>query len=147
MRLQLKNISREPESEEYCAHTFDLGNRRAIFRKAKITPKKVGQFVTLWKRTQNGITQPFAFSDTFDFVIVYVKFENRKGQFIFPKAVLLQHGIISGPSKEGKRGFRIYPFWDNATNGQAMKTQQWQRNYFLEITTDTDLETAKRLYC
>jgi len=44
------NLHQEPESAEYCAYTFDLNNRRITFRLAKITPTKIGQFVTLWKR-------------------------------------------------------------------------------------------------
>lgn len=144
--LDLKAVSKEPESGEYSAYTFDLGHRKIIFRKAKITPKKIGQFVTMWKRDQNGITQPFHFSDDFDFAIIHVAFENRYGQFVFPKSVLKQHNMISSITTEGKRGFRVYPIWNKAENKQAQKTQNWQLNYFLETNDQTDLEFAKELY-
>lgn len=145
--FELKNMSKDPESDEYSAYTFELSNRKIIFRNAKTTPKKVGQFVTFWKRNQSGITKPFELSDDFDFAIINVESENQHGQFVFPKSALLQHGIISSSSKQGKCGFRIYPIWDKATNKQAMKAQQWQRNYFLEIIPEKcNLEIAKSLY-
>src|SRR6187402_1695936 len=90
--FELKNVSKETESEEYSAHTFELDHRKIIFRNAKITPKKVGQFVTLWKRNPNGITQPFELSDNFDFAIINVNFQNHYGQFVFPKAALAEQG-------------------------------------------------------
>ncbi|EMI62760.1 MepB domain protein [Leptospira noguchii str. Bonito] len=34
--------------------------------------------------------------------------QNRTGQFIFTKDVLLRQGILNG-NKEGKLGFRVYP--------------------------------------
>ncbi len=70
------------------------------------------------------------------------------GQFIFPKSVLCQQGILTVNDKEGKRGFRVYPPWDNTINKQAIKTQKWQLNYFLDLSnfqSDT-LEKAKALY-
>lgn len=146
LRLAIKNVWKEPESQEYSAYRFDLGNRKVIFRNAKATPKKTGQFVTLWKRNPHGETQPLDCSDDFDWAIICVKSGNRQGLFVFPKPALLQHGVISGDSKEGKRGFRIYPAWDNATNSQAMKTQRWQLAYFLETATEVNLETAKKLF-
>lgn len=145
--FELKNVSKEAESDEYSAHTFELDDRKIIFRNAKTTPKKTGQFVTCWKRNAIGITQPFEFSDRFDFLIVHAHFKNRHGQFVFPKSALLKQGIISGNSKEGKRGFRIYPVWDEPANSQAQKTQKWQLGYFLETTHGIDPDFAKKLYC
>lgn len=146
LEFEMKNVCKEMESEEYCAHTFELNNRKIIFRNAKTTPKKVGQFVTLWKRNPDGITQSFELSDDFDFAIINAKSENRRGQFVFPKSVLFKQGIISDNQKQGKRGFRVYPIWDKVTNSQASKTQQWQLQYFLEITQNIDLERARLLY-
>jgi hypothetical protein len=69
------------------------------------------------------------------------------GQFIFPKTVLANKGIISKNGISGKRGIRVYPPWDVPNNKQAEKTQRWQLNYFLTIKTDgtTDLDLAKKL--
>jgi MepB protein len=40
-----------------------LNGLRVQYRVAKITPTKVGQFVTLWKRVGRGPIQPFDLSD------------------------------------------------------------------------------------
>lgn len=101
-----------------------------IQRTSKVTPKKVGQFVTLWKRNEVGITTPFSFKDDVDFVVILSKFKNKYGLFLFPKEVLIDKGIISAPSKDGKRGFRVYPEWDRPQSAQAIKTQAWQLRYF-----------------
>lgn len=138
----------ETESSEYKACYFTLNNLHVRFRKAKITPTKVGQFVTLWKRVESGVIAPFADTDSIDLVIINVVNGNQLGQFIFPKSVLCQQRILTVNDKEGKRGFRVYPPWDNTTNKQAIKTQKWQLNYFLDLSnfqSDT-LEKAKALY-
>lgn len=100
---------------------------------SKITPTKTGQFVTLWKRNSNGITEPLDSIDPFDFVIIAARFDNHFGLFIFPKHVLATQGIITHQDKSGKRGFRVYPPWDKAVNKQAMKTQEWQCEYFFVV--------------
>lgn len=49
--LQLtRPIVAEAESAEYGACRFALEGHSIVFRVAKITPTKTGQFVTLWKR-------------------------------------------------------------------------------------------------
>jgi hypothetical protein len=69
------------------------------------------------------------------------------GQFIFPKSVLADKGIVTRNGKEGKRGIRVYPPWDLTTNKQAKRTQSWQTKYFITIKNDnsTDLVLTKRL--
>jgi len=106
----------------------------------------VGQFVTFWKRNTNGITEPFSEKDLFHYYIIHVKKGNRKGQFVFPKPILIAHGIISTEKNVGKRGFRVYPIWDRTTNKQAEKTQKWQLDYFLEIDSTPDLKKIAELY-
>lgn len=135
----------EKESQEYDAFDFKIGENRIKFRSAKITPTKTGQFVTLWKRNQNGIIEPFDYNDEIDFVIISVQKEDLLGQFIFPKDILLKKGIFSTPTKEGIRATRVYPPWDETTSKQAQKTQQWQLDYFLSISDNTDLNRAKIL--
>jgi hypothetical protein len=134
----------EAESQEYDAYDFQIENHNIKFRTAKITPTKTGQFVTLWKRNKTGIIEPFDFSDAIDFVIVNVRKDDLFGQFIFPKAVLLQKGIFSTAVKEGIRATRVYPPWDETTSKQAQKTQQWQLNYFCGILPKTDLDKIKK---
>lgn len=138
----------EIESAEYKACYFKLNDLHVRFRKAKITPTKIGQFVTLWKRVESGIIAPFEDTDSIDLVIVNVESGNQFGQFIFPKSVLCQQGIFTVSQKEGKRGFRVYPPWDKTDNKQATKTQNWQLNCFLDLSNihAFDIEHAKALY-
>ena len=143
---KIENLVQEDESAEYGACRFDLSGRNIICRNAKITPKKVGQFVTFWKRKENQPIEPFSESDLFDFYVVNVKTENEIGQFVFPKRILIQKGILSTPIKEGKRAFRVYPQWDLTKSKQAQKTQQWQMNYFFSINMSTDFNKVRELY-
>ena len=138
----------EVESADYNACHFTLNDLHVRFRTAKITPTKVGQFVTLWKREVAGIIAPFDSSDAIDIVIISVRKEQHFGQFVFPKSALCKHGILTFNSKEGKRGFRVYSPWDKTTNKQAIKTQNWQLDYFLDIsnTQSINLEKATTLY-
>lgn len=138
----------EAESSEYGASTFQLNNLSVKYRVAKITPTKIGQFVTLWKRISNGPTEPHSISDPIDLFIISTRKDHLFGHFVFPKSVLSEHGIITNNKKEGKRGFRVYPPWDKALNKQAQATQKWQLNFFLEIPfeTDIDQERVKVLY-
>lgn len=120
------------EASEYggCEYYFD--NSKYIQRTSKTTPKKIGQFVTLWNRNKEGITTPFNNNDKFDYVVIICHYKNKVGRFLFPKEVLLQHKILSNTHKniDGKRGFRVYPAWDVPINKQAILTKSWQILYF-----------------
>jgi hypothetical protein len=144
---QISNLQIENESRKYAACTFELNNLKIKHRLSKITPTKTGQFVTIWKRNESGITAPFTDLDEFDLLIISIKDADRSGQFIFPKAILAQHKIITANGTEGKRGMRVYPPRDVVTNKQAAKTQQWQANYFFQIDMNgnTALARAKEL--
>ncbi len=142
--LHCTNIIAETESAEYTAYTLTLNGKAIRYRTAKITPTKVGQFVTLWKRSNNdGPIEPFHVNDTLDFAIISVRKDNHSGIFIFPKTVLLAKGVLSDDHKEGKRAIRVYPPWDNAINKQAQKTQQWQQDYFIKIADAKPIEFMK----
>lgn len=138
----------EPESAEYGACHITINKNQIIFRIAKTTPTKSGQFVTIWKRIDNGPIQPYDISDDFDLIVISTRKDNHLGQFIFPKSILLAKGIISGNNKDGKRGIRVYPPWEPATSLQAQKTQAWQLHYFLRIQGEenVDIERAIMLY-
>jgi hypothetical protein len=138
----------ETESKAYQACSFRLNSSLIIYRAAKITPKKIGQFVVLWKRNAAGHTTPFELSDAFEFIVITTRDKEHFGQFIFPKAILEAKGIISSV-KEGKRGIRVYPPWEDAISRQAQKTQQWQLDYFLDMPANDgtlNIERAVRLY-
>jgi len=134
--FELTNLKQHFESAEYSACSFKLAGKTIQFRVSKITPAKNGQFVTIWKRNKDGITEPFNVLDDLDFIIITSKSDDNFGQFIFPKSVLAEKGIIAGNGKPGKRGIRVYPPWDIATSKQAEKTQSWQTRYFLIINKD-----------
>lgn len=132
----------EKESAAYHACSFKINYKLIIYRTAKITPTKIGQFVTIWKRDVNQITAPFDVDDDFDFVIINCAYENFKGQFIFPKSVLLDKKIISGSNSSGKRGIRVYPEWDVSLSKQAQESQKWQLLYFYNFSTETELNNS-----
>lgn len=144
--LEMTHVKKELESKDYAAHSFLLGAKRVLFRLAKITPTKTGQFVTFWKRNQNGITAPFDITDEYDFYLVAVRKDSQYGLFIFPKLIFHRHGILSGKAQNGKRGMRVYPTWDKTMNAPAQKTQLWQREYFFEISGKVDLEKVNELF-
>lgn len=141
--LELSNVFKELESREYLAHTFKLNSLNIKFRKAKITPTKTGQFVSIWKRNEIGITVPHSISDDFYFYIIAVQKQIEFGVFIFPKKVLHQNKILSDDFKEGKRGIRVYPNWDLTTNKQAEKTQLWQSKYFFNLNNESEINLLK----
>ncbi|WP_298139622.1 MepB family protein [Flavobacterium sp.] len=142
--LKIHNLIIEKESQEYCAAQFELNNSKIIFRKAKITPTKIGQFVTLWKRIDEKPIQPFSSTDDFDFVIINCETPNNFGQFVFTKTVLKEKGYLQSKSKKGKLGFRVYPSWDKTENKQAQQTQNWQLNYFIE--TPISISKTQSIY-
>lgn len=138
----------EKESTEYGACILEINSLQARFRVAKITPTKVGQFVTLWKRIENGPIQPYDIDDAIDLFIILVSKDDCLGQFIFPKSILYKHGILSHNNIGGKRAIRIYPPWDLTESKRAKNTQIWQLDYFLDISKNKpiDYNRAKLLY-
>lgn len=142
---QISNLIEDEEAKEYFGYNFQTEKLNFKYRKAKITPKKVGQFVTLWKRNSQKETEPFNESDNFDFYIIVTEENENYGFFLFPKNELIKRQILTTNSKEGKRGFRVYPNWTKTENKQAEKTQNWQTRYFLDFTNENN-ENQKRLY-
>lgn len=144
--LEISEFSAEVESKKYGACRFQLNGLHVLSRNAKITPKKVGQFVTFWKRDGNGTIEPFDEKDLIDFYVVNVRKDNNFGQFVFPKSLLMHKGIITTQQKEGKRAFRVYPDWDTVISKQAARTQKWELPYFYQINLLTDLQKVNELY-
>ena len=128
--MKFNNYIKHNEASAYNGCSYQLDGIKIIERTAKITPTKIGQFVTCWKRNLAGITEPHKHSDDFDFFYIKVIYNDKKGVFKFPKEALIRHGILSTGKKDGKRGFRVYPIWDNPISKQALNTQRWQLKYF-----------------
>lgn len=151
MELQLSQLTNkkitdfvtDDECLEYSGCSFKLDDLKIKFRQAKVTPKKVGLFVTLWKRNIENKTEPFSVNDPFDFYIIAVKQEDHFGFFIFSKDILSEKNILTNSKKEGKRGFRVYPDWTETTNNQATKTKAWQTNCFINCNEDNHTMSEK----
>lgn len=131
------------ECLEYSGCSFKIDDLNIKFRRAKVTPKKVGLFVTLWKRNTENKTEPFSTNDPFDFYIIAVKQEDNFGFFIFSKDILSEKNILTNSKKEGKRGFRVYPDWAETENNQATKTKAWQTNYFINCSENNHIVSEK----
>lgn len=146
--LEVSDVEPETESQEYGACRYTLNGNKIMFRVSKITPKKTGQFVAIWKRSEKGITKPLDISDEFDFLVITVRNADQFGQFIFPKSVLLDKEVLTKNEREGKRGMRVYAPWDVVTSEQAKRSQSWQGKYFIGIKNDQSSELAliKKLF-
>ncbi|AYG85214.1 hypothetical protein DWB77_07431 [Streptomyces hundungensis] len=138
----------EAEGAAYAAHEFTLDGLSIRFRAAKTTPSKVGQFVTVWKRSPAGPIQPFDATDPVDLFVISTRDHHHFGQFVLPMDELRQHGVISASGSGGKRAFRVYPPWVTTTNRQASSAQAWQLDFFLHLPQDrpVDLARAHELY-
>lgn len=141
--LTITVLEKDKECEEYHGYSLQFGYKNIKFRKAKITPKKAGQFVTLWKRSSDGKTIPFDLKDNLDFYIVATAEDEQFGFFIFPKQILADKQILSAGNRGGKRGFRIYSYWDCLQNKQAEKTRSWQTEYFIDLTENRNENIEK----
>ncbi len=118
-------------------------------RSGKITPTKVGLFVTHWRRTADGTTGPYGVHDSADTLLVTAAEDGprpARGVFVFDRASLVAHGIVEHDGHGGKRGFRVYPPWSLTAPGQAERTQRWQVEHFVPLPLgDGDQGRARRL--
>ena len=131
----------DPYNQEYEGFDFSVSQTRYRSRLAKKTPKKAGYFLAIWEKNSENKNTPFS-AETFpDYLIVNIIDDERKGQFIFPKRVLQQQGILSSPAQLGKMAFRVYTRWDQDLNSSATKTAKWQIPYFVELTMPSAKES------
>lgn len=133
----------EAESAAYAAHAFTVDGRSVRFRVAKTTPTKVGQFVTVWKRSAGGPIAPFDAADPVDLFVINTRDRDRLGQFVFPIEVLRERGVVSMNGSGGKRAFRVYPPGVDTTSRQAANSQAWQLDHFLHLPRDGPIDTAR----
>lgn len=141
--FNLACIRAEKESAEYGALDFNLGGLQCKFRVGKITPKKIGFFVTIWKRIGAGPIMPYDIADSIDFFVFSVSSQEYCGQFVFPKAVLVEKGIVSKEGRGGKRAMRVYPPWTAPESRQAKQTKSWQEDYFLDLSNEKSIDLAR----
>ncbi len=129
-KLPFLDILEHKEASKYFGLEYSYNKKYIIQRTSKLTPKKLGQFVTLWTRNSKGIMCPYQENSLVDYV--YIITEENNGCFKFPKDELINRGIFSSKTSPGKRGFRVYPPWDKPTSKQAISTQKWQGHYFFD---------------
>lgn len=84
------NLKPEEQNAEYGAYIFKLNDLSIRFRTAKITPTKIGQFVTLWERVGKKPIQPYDVSDPIDYFVICVRQNDHFGHFVFPKTFYLK---------------------------------------------------------
>ncbi len=148
--LMLTSIQEEKQNSMYGAGTFQLSSRTIRFRVANVTPRKTGQFVAFWEKDENNKNQPYSYDEA-PYLLVVTVFKNNDnfGQFVFPKKVLLKQAILQSSLTKGKMAMRVYPSWDSPTSKQAMKTQEWQLPYFVDMRLSSPLLKEKiiELYC
>lgn len=129
------NIEREEESAEYGAVRFTMDGQICLYRQAKHTPKKIGQFVTLWKRLKpSSEIVPFDCEDGIGRVIIFADEHPRFGVFVFQRQQLVTKDIFSKQSEGGRRAFRVYPPWTIPVTVQAKRSKLWQCAHFVELT-------------
>lgn len=129
------DYSVDSAAREYGGVRFTLAGCKVVFRVAKVTPTKVGQFVTLWKRPcPGGEITPLDSADDIDFVVVHVSSEGQCGQFIFDRETLLSRGVFAINGRGGKRALRVYPPWSQPAARQAVQSQKWQIECFVAMT-------------
>jgi hypothetical protein len=133
LNLAISDIIQDLECEDYFGFNIKINQLNIKFRKAKITPNKIGKFVTLWKRNLIGETEPFNINDDFHFYIIASTENEKSGFFLFPKFTLENHQILTNEKKLGKRGFRVYTNWDYPDSKQALKSKIWQSEYFIDL--------------
>lgn len=143
---KINTIETEPFNTEYESCSFYIGEQKYRSRMAKKTPNKKGYFVVFWTKDKNDKNRPYTWEETPAKLIVSVLDQDKKGQFIFPKEILLQKQIIREDKSKGKMAMRVYPSWEDELNQTAKRTQNWQSDYFIDFTSDVNEEKINILY-
>lgn len=142
--LILKSVQEEKQNAKYGAGIFQLSSKTVRFRVANITPTKTGQFVAFWEKDENTNNQPYLYVEAPDLLVITTfKSDSEFGQFVFPKEVLFTQNILKSNSTKGKMAIRVYPSWDIPTSKQALKTQEWQLPYFIDLSTSDNASKEK----
>ena len=142
----IQHIEEEYQNNVYEGVRFSIGCKTYRSRLAKRTPKKSGYFVVCWEKSPTGENQAYTYENSPDRLIISIIDGVRKGQFVFPKKILVEKGILKGPMSKGKMAFRVYPLWETNLNKTALATQRWQQPYFFEYSIDKYREKIKELY-
>lgn len=127
-------IDKDSKRAEYDACYLGLNNYKVLHLSAKITPKYLGGFVALWKRSlMTNKIEPIDTNDGIDFVIISFQDNNHIGQYIFNRDTLVRNKIFSTNNQKGKLSFRIYPSWIDAKTKSAQFSQRWQNQNYVSF--------------
>ena len=144
--LLATSLEEESQNDKYGGGIFVLSSKTIRFRVAKTTPTKLGQFVAFWEKDKNNKNQAFNYNQAPELLVINCWGSNEEfGQFIFPKANLLKHQILRSDTSKGKMGMRIYPAWSFPESKEALKTQAWQSEYFIDLTHPNKISNGKLL--
>lgn len=143
---KIEALHLEKQNSEYEGVTFKIGQFSYRSRLAKKTPNKKGYFVVFWEKDQYHHNTPFKFDGSPDKLIISIKDGLHSGQFIFPKSILVEKGVLSYERQVGKMAIRIYPDWVNELNSTAQRTQLWQLNYFVNSDKSMSIDRIRSLY-
>lgn len=123
-------------NNEYEGIDLIFNQRRYRSRRARKTPKKNGYFLAIWEKDTAGNNKPYDYENFPDYLIINIIDDQQKGQFIFPKVVLKDKGILRAGDSQGKMAFRVYAPWNKDLNSSAKKAAKWQQAYFVEIVPE-----------
>ncbi|EJS54991.1 hypothetical protein ICG_03253 [Bacillus cereus BAG1X1-3] len=143
--LFITNQKEEKQKSEYAGGIFQLNNRSIRFRVSKITPNKIGQFVSFWEKDASMRNQAFSYDSAPNLLVITCIADNKLGQFIFPKEILLKEKILKTQNQKGKMAMRVYPIWDKPVSNQAKKSQRWQLQYFVDLSDSKNAAIHKLL--
>ncbi|MGG5735720.1 MULTISPECIES: MepB family protein [Bacillus cereus group] len=143
--LFVTNQKEEKQNLEYAGGIFQLNNRSIRFRVSKITPNKIGQFVSFWEKDASMKNQAFSYDSAPNLLVITCIADNKLGQFIFPKEILLKEKILKTQNQKGKMAMRVYPIWDKPVSNQAKKSQLWQLQYFVDLSDAENVAIDKLL--
>lgn len=123
-------IEKEKQNAAYFGCVAQVDSKLHRIRVAKITPKKLGQFVAIWEKDESGCNVAFKSEISPNYLTIFCFDGINKGIFIFPKSLLEEKGIYQSLEKKGKMAFRVYPSWDIPSSKKALETQKWQLDFF-----------------
>lgn len=143
---EITSITEEKQNSEYKGFSFSVYEHTYRSRLAKLTAKKKGYFVAFWEKDINNRNQAYSYDESPNKIVISVIDNERKGQFIFPKSVLLQQGVLRSETSKGKMAMRVYPSWEQELNSSAEKSQKWQMKYFIDVSKAVDIARLTDLY-
>ncbi|TKH12676.1 mep operon protein MepB, partial [Bacillus wiedmannii] len=68
--LMITNLIEEKQNAEYVGCLFHLNKKTIRFRVSKITPNKIGQFVSFWEKDTNMQNQAFSYHAAPDLLVI-----------------------------------------------------------------------------